>query len=269
MFLHSRVISLAAISKSYQLRQLDLTLVSQSIELSDLLRALKKLESLEKLLLPKAWSAPYRGYETMFCKEWPGKLKEIHLNGVFNEINLTTLRNIPKTATHLWIEQRYELQSASFVSTFLEAAGGHLRFLRFLQRPTSDWSRPMLQAIHTHCRQLEHLSINVELFAARGMDVLQGLKPTPTYSRLDLDYSGIPGFGKRLGWSLRQLVDVLYDNALPSVRKVGIARSLGWTESPEMASQIADIDILLKAMARDDGLDARIPEEEAGVVIFG
>jgi len=53
------------------------------------------------------------------------------------------------------------------------------------------------------------------------------------------------------------------------VRKLGISKKLGWTDKKSDQVTIRDIDDLLKAMAREDGVDAEIGEDEAGVLMFG
>ena len=261
--------SLAALSKCTELQRLDLSLVSQSIQLSDLLRSSQKLEQLKVMKLPKAWTPPYTGYETRYCKNWPPNAKEVHLNGAFYEINLTILCNLPDSATHLWIEQRYELHPASLLSSFLQVKGSKLEFLRLVQRPTRNHTRALLREVHKYCSSLQYLSVNIELFVFHDSNSTEGLLPTPKYSRLDLDYFGVPGFGPSLSWMLTQVVDLLYGDKLPNLRKLGIARSLGWTDSPYHTSQLSDLDDLLKALAREDGDAAQYSEEEAGVVNFG
>ena len=60
-----------------------------------------------------------------------------------------------------------------------------------------------------------------------------------------------------------------YDRGFGRVRKVRVHRRLGWATTEEGKKQVKDVDDLLKALAREDGANAEIKEDDAGVVLFG
>ena len=53
------------------------------------------------------------------------------------------------------------------------------------------------------------------------------------------------------------------------LRKLGVHKKLGWTKTLTDIEGIREIHEFLKALAREDGDDAEISEDDAGVVFFG
>lgn len=62
---------------------------------------------------------------------------------------------------------------------------------------------------------------------------------------------------------------IAYDSGFGRIRKVRVHRKLGWAATEEGNEQVKDLDELLKALAREDGANAKIKEADAGVVLFG
>lgn len=62
---------------------------------------------------------------------------------------------------------------------------------------------------------------------------------------------------------------IAYDSGFGRVRKVRIHRRLAWTATEEKNGKVKDVDELLKALAREDGVNADIKEVDAGVMLFG
>lgn len=62
---------------------------------------------------------------------------------------------------------------------------------------------------------------------------------------------------------------IAYDSGFGRVRKVRVHRRLEWAATEEGREQVKDLDELLKALAREDGANAEVKEDDAGVVFFG
>ena len=59
------------------------------------------------------------------------------------------------------------------------------------------------------------------------------------------------------------------DGGFGRIRKVRVHRRLGWTTTKDGTKQVEELDELLKALAREDGPNAEIKEDDAGIVFFG
>ena len=238
--------------------------------MSDLLRSIQHLDRLVLLYLPRASSyATSKQRVTKLCAIWPTNLRELHLNGGFIESNYIFLQNLPPRLSALWFENCPRL-SLEFVKPFFDAKGAQLDYLR-IGLPARCLSSEIMPSVARNCTYLRHLSVNIEIldncwdgiFFGRGLCF-------SSVERLDLDCLEDHN-DDDLDKYLVGLSDCLHnpDTGLPSLRKLMIHRKLKWAEKKLRLPALAEIDDLLKALAREDDEDAHISEDEAGLGFFG
>lgn len=265
-----RVNCLAALSKCSKLRHLDLQFVSESITMSDLLRSLSGLSKLETLYLPR--SSAYEASRNAVKYDWPSRLRDLHISGGVRDESTLYLSTLPPSVTRLSIGNCPHLSMLS-LRPLLQAKGSQLRYLEIVAPiPALELGHKPLNNVMDMVPNLRHLKISLDFLApifftpsASNPDACQSLR------RLDLDcfdpgecsFITLEQVWQGFDWAEGK------DGKFNKVRKLGISNKLGWADRKSDKATIQEIDELLKAMAREDGVNAEIGEDEAGVLMFG
>ena len=239
--------------------------------MSDLLRSIRGLDKLVLLYLPRAFAyVASKEQTTNQCTTWPANLREVHLNGGFKIDNQSSLKSLPPSVTDLWIEN-CPRPASDFMRLFFDAKGSQLESLHVtLLTRRYFHSMIIFDIIAQSCGNLRSLSVNIELFEnSWGVDVALGTAFSfPCVERLDLKCL-IEHDDEYLDRCLNFISGFLFSEKVPKLRKLLVDRKLRWTGSEVRSRQTAEMNELLKALAREDGERAEIPEDQAGVVFFG
>ena len=236
----------------------------------DLLRSIRDLPKLVLLYLPRAssTSSPHKGRRDIFL-QWPVNLRELHLNGAFNENNGPFLCSIPPSVSHLWIEN-CPRPMPSLVKDVLLAKGPQLEYLRVGLPERKYINSIIISYVTLACENLLHLSVNIEFLSAMWDEHRLGNEGSfDTIEVLDIncreEHDHI-----YLDECVTKISSLLFDGKLPKLRRLLIHRKLRWTDHSEYRTQqVAEMNDLMKALAREEGEGARVLESEAGVIIFG
>ena len=261
---------MAAVSKCHRLEHLDLSFVSESISMFDLLRSTSQLTKLRTFHLPRSASLDtdmkYHCHGGKHHCTWPPNLRKLQISGgIRDEDIMLNLKTIPDTVTSLVIKHAPRLTIYS-IGPFLQNKGDQLRSLEILApipriRDPSDFD-----GLLSNAPNLVYLQISMEFISN---DFMQNfLSNNDSLRRLYIHCLGphrtIRGpFDRSL---LEASAMLAYDN-YTGLRVLGLHRILSWHETHRR--EVSEADEYLKALAREDGPGAAVSEQEAGVVIFG
>lgn len=256
---------LAALSKCSNLRHLDLSFVSESISMTDLLRSTSLLSKLESLHLPRS-SAQDKSRDLMICK-WPATLRELHISGGVHDEALVSLSTLPPSLSSLHIGNCPHLSMVS-IGTILQNKGSQLLHLEIVAPvPALARDHKPLSGYMEYVPNLLHLKISLDFVSRSFLLFENDKKDQYPLRQLDLDCfdpADCDAFSAYDLWAA-----IAYDNGFGRVRKVRVHRRLGWAATEEGKEQVKDLDELLKALAREDGANAEIKEADAGILLFG
>lgn len=237
--------------------------------MSDLLRSIQGLDQLVLLYLPRASSyAASKERTAHTCKTWPPHLRELHLNGGFSNYNLPFLLNIPPSTSELWLTN-CPPPATELIKLFFDEKGPQLQTLHVALPASRHTNSDIMFAISHPCTQVRNLSVNIELI---GDSWKSRYRPTTFYSFPNverLEIGCLEGHDNEFTGYVSDMCAYLYSEELPKLRKLLIHRYLRWTSSEAGSLQVGEMNDLLKALAREDGEDAEIPEHEAGVILYG
>ena len=261
----SRINCLAALSKCTNLRLLDLSFVSESIAISDLLHSTARLPNLEILHLPRS-----SGHETeklITRVAWPTKLRELGISGGLSDESVFFTTALPQSVSSLSIGHCPRLSMLT-IRPLLEMIGPQLHYLE-LVGPMPELEQPYgrLDNAMTWAPNLRHLKISVEfiteqIFAEREHDEVH-------YTSLKILY--LHCFDPAL-CEYMEAADVLtgvFFGQFTGVRIVGIHERLGWRDNEISKNNLSEINTLLRRQAEEEGSEAGVPVEDAGVRFYG
>lgn len=265
-----RINCLAALSKCSNLRHLDLQFVSESIPMSDLLRTLSALSKLDTLHLPR--SSTHEASRDVMRHNWPAKLRDLHISGGVRDESTLCLSTLPPSVTRLSISSCPHLSMLA-IRPLLQEIGAQLQYLEIVAPiPALALGHKPLNGVMDMVPNLRYLKISLDFLgpvfftpSASNPNACQSLR------RLDLDcfdpaecgFITLEQVWQGFDWAEGK------DGKFKTVRKLGISKKLGWAEKKRDKATIEEIDDLLKAMAREDGADAEIGDDQAGVLMFG
>lgn len=238
--------------------------------MTDLLRSLSGLSKLDTLYLPR--SSTYEAKGDIIKYGWPARLQDLHISGGVRDESTLCLSTLPPSVTRLSIGNCPHLSMLS-LRPILQAKGAQLQYLEIMAPiPALELGHKPLNDVMDMVSNLRHLKISLDFLgpifftpSASNPDACQSLR------RLDLDcfdpaecgFITLEQVWQGFDWAEGK------DGKFNKVRKLGISNKLGWTVRKSDQATIQEIDELLKAMAREDGPDAEVAEDEAGVLMFG
>lgn len=253
------------LSKCRNLRQLDLSLVTENVSLPRLLQSIRKLERLKQLSIrcknPVA--------DDSSCVVWPPRLEALRVTGLFNDIVLDQLTSLPESLKSLTLYACPRLTLLP-VKSLTQALGCSLELLYIGPLGPQSGREDLIQWLEylPHLRQLhacESWSFIPEDFSHLSTSKLSTGNSHPLEC-LELDCSRLMGmYGYEWNEAQYELLWNLVDEGF-----LGNLRNVKWyhrrdANMPKHVSRaIGELDELLRALAREDGENARISEEDAG-----
>jgi len=266
-----RINALAALSRCSKLRYLDLSLVSERIPQSDLCRSLSMIKGLESLGYPRSGSTDAR----TFLGTVTIGLKDVHVNGglqdglLLHAINKRLSKQIePLSLTRLTIGNCPKL-SKDGVWAIVEHYSINLEYLKIGNHMTSLRNDP-LDGILEILGSLRHLSIPVDYITGFFFGGNWGKSKENPYLLETVELDCIwPAGNQAEAINSDVIWDAVADGAFGRLRRVTLARRLEMPVVTGLGENSEELNQLLKALAREDGSQARYSEDQAGVRIFG
>lgn len=260
-----RVNALAALSKCQNLRHLDLSWVSEELAAPNLSRSVKGLANLEYLALPRAGKISANGILGSISTT----LQELHVNATILNDDLIDCSSTSRSLSL----KRLEMQNCSEIdSSCFAFLLGHLPRLEVLKMRlnrsrtiglTTDDS--ILSLDHVRHLQIPVDFIHWEFFEGRGIRSREN--PCPIVA-IELDYVQ-PILNPEWTIDSDTIWLAVTEGPFPHLRRVGLHRKLERGSNYGLSDSTEELSQLLKALAREDGEKASIPEDFAGVYIFG
>ena len=153
------------------------------------------------------------------------------------------------------------------INNILKNKGSQLHHLEIIAPiPALAREHKPLNSYMIHLPNLLYLKISVDFISPSFLLLDKDKKDLYPLQQLDLDCFDPADCDL---FTAADLWCALCDEGLGIVRKVRVHRRLGWTATKEGKKRMNDVDELLKALAREDGVNAAIDETEAGVILFG
>ncbi|THZ66865.1 hypothetical protein D6C86_01158 [Aureobasidium pullulans] len=248
--------SFAALSKSHNLRSLDLSLVSEAQPLDKLFSSLRSLKHLERLRFPRSSGF---GAKTVDPDSiiWPPALKDLYLSGGIDANFLYGIVHFPPSLERLTIEHCPQAKSHAIraLLTTLSRARLPLKSLSLSHLPRLGISS--LDPVLGLFPDLEELSVSVDYItpAIFNPDFQEWQsEDTPNFTNhklrtLAFTNSGNPGVDDK--FSPIDVLLTLDEGSFPNLRKVRIARSLGWERGETRDETEALIDRLVELGTKD------------------
>ena len=197
---------------------------------------------------------------------WPANLRELHISGGIHDEPLVSLSTLPPTLSSLSIGNCPHLSMLS-IGNILKNKGSQLRHLEIVAPiPSLAQDHKPLSSYMIHLPNLLHLKISLDFISPSFLLLEQDREDLYPLRQLDLDCFDPADCD---AFTATDLWCAICDEGFGRVRKVRVHRRLGWTATKEGNKRIKDVDELLKALAREDGANVAIDENEAGVVLFG
>ncbi|KAI9819126.1 MAG: hypothetical protein M1827_007282 [Pycnora praestabilis] len=238
----------AALSKCSHLRHLDLSLISESIALSDLFHTIKSLSRLKSLRFPR--SSNYdRGFTASNCT-WPPTLEFLHLAGGISNKFLCDIENISPSFTSLTMDHCTFASPSSTISLLCNLSNQvtHLKITYNMPSLTPE----SLDNLLLYCPHLLNLSVAIDFISPHFFDEDSIAQPFPhPLSALELDCTGNAGLERTIDPEDIFLA-ISDDGPLASLRRVRVSKRLGWQNDPEMKDHMEDLASLLDAKEDED-----------------
>ena len=261
-----RINCLAALSKCTNLRFLDLSFVSESIDISDLLHSTASLPKLEILHLPR--SSGHETYKRIIRGvAWPTKLRELRISGGLSDEFVSFITALPQSVSSLSIGNCPRLSMLT-IRPLLEIRGPQLRHLEIVAPiPALGVTFGPLDNVMKWAPNLRYLKISVEflteaLFAERDHDESH-YKSLKTLYLHCFDPTQCEDLGAA------NVLAGIFFGKLEGVRILGIHERLGWRDNERSREALWEINTLLRAQAEEEGPEADIPVDDAGIRFYG
>ena len=157
-----------------------------------------------------------------------------------------------------------------FISPLLNQIGSQLQYLEIVAPlPGLRLGHGLLTNITDLAPNLHHLKISLDFVGPLFFTAGESGQPECKFlTRLDLDCFEP---AECVDFSPERIADTIVgmEGKFSKLRRLGVHRKLGWMNTKNGTEGMAEIDELLKALAREDGPNAEISEDDAGVAFFG
>ena len=261
----SSINCLAALSKCTNLRLLDLSFLSESPALSDLLHSTASLPKLEILHLPR--SSGHETGRTTSLYHWPNKLRELHISGGISDESVLLLPDLPQSVSSLCIGHCPRL-SMLIICPLLEVSGPQLQYLEIVAPiPMLGVYTGVLDNVMEWAPNLRHLKISADFISERIFAMCDDDKLHHKSLKTLYLHCFDPNESDELGAAHVSLG--IFFGKFTSVRILGIHERLGWRDSEASKDALMEINTLLKRQAEEDGPKAKISVDDAGIRFFG
>ncbi|KAL8925863.1 MAG: hypothetical protein Q9172_002067 [Xanthocarpia lactea] len=258
---------LAALSKCQFLRQVDLYHVSVNLGLQQLLRSVSKLSRLEKLSV--RCKLDYDSDRGPLNVVWPAKLKSLHFSAPINDNELPIFKSFPKSLTSLTLHNCPRLSVMSFAKLMVDF-GDVLESFQFGPRISHSLEYTYLAHWLEHAPKLRRLSMPANSSSIRtGHETLEQVRysaqnPHPL-EYLEFDCTTFDSQGQEIDYEDIWLA--IAEGYLGHVRRLCFRHQVNVQPWKTNKRVLQDLDDLLRALAREDGENAKTKEEDAGVYV--
>ncbi|KAF8244639.1 hypothetical protein K440DRAFT_609075 [Wilcoxina mikolae CBS 423.85] len=242
---------IVALGHCQRLRVLDLSLVSQSVNLDELFRHICDLPHLKTLNFPR--SSVLAPPETKFL--WPKKLEQFSLSGAILDYFETGL---PESLHSLHISHCPFTKQISILC-LLSSLSPQLTTLS-LSYPMPCLPFNAMDNVLNFCPNLTYLLVAVDYISSHFFDE-ENIPPRHPLRRLVLDSSGNPGVEHKVGPN--DVFIAVAEDRLPALRVVRVSKRLKWVSRERR--DVEDLVEMLEAKAREAGEE----NQPAGVWEYG
>ena len=261
----SRINALAALSKCTNLRLLDLSFVSESPAMSNLLHSMASLAKLEVLHLPR--SSGHETYRGIARHPWPSKLRELHISGGLSDESVFYIADLPQSVSSLSIGHCPRL-SMFTICPLLETSGPQLHYLEVVAPiPMLGVYPGVLDDLMEWAPNLRHLKISTDFISERIFATCDDAELHHKSLRTLYLHCFDPTESDEL--AAVHVLNGIFFGKLTSVRILGIHERLGWRDNEGGREALMEIHTLLKVQAQEEGPEAEIPVDDAGIRFFG
>ncbi|KAK9488796.1 hypothetical protein V1527DRAFT_456243 [Lipomyces starkeyi] len=222
---------LVSVRQCGRLRVLDLSLVSETVDLRELFLAIRNLQKLTVLHFPRS---------SVFCVDfeddlWPPNLSQLGLAGGISDDFLSQTR-FPHTIKTLSMAHCPFVKTDS-VRSLCHRLGPSLTSLRVLF-PLPALSYNSLDATLKFCPSLRKLVVSTDYITHRLLSAENVSNPHPL-EMLDLDCSGMLGQSRKI--QADDIALAVLEGRLPKLRIVRASIKLGWTKDDEEVSELIEV----------------------------
>lgn len=218
-FGYSPMISL---SSCLRLKFLDLSLVSETLDLPQLFKTIQQFHDLEVLLFPR--SSIKCNDDAQIC--WPPNLRQLGLSGGFPSLFLETT-DFPPSLTQLYISNCPYMTTES-LNSLLGRIGRQLVYLS-LTYPIPNLNQSALDFVFLQCPNLVTLQVSVDYMSNAALDP-DSIPEGHSLRNLLIRSSGLMGHSDKI----RPSDVLLATESLTSLRRISVSLLLGW--NPENSS---------------------------------
>lgn len=264
-----RINCLAALSKCQYLRQLNLSLVTESIALPQLLHSIAKLPCLEALSIRCKDDVAGKSADVT----WPPRLKALEVSGTLTDEALAYLHLLPDSLTSFTIYNAPRVSPTS-LKALIGVLGHDLEYLhvgpRTLEHGSeriSEWllCLPKLKQLRL-CQPSFYFGYELDIpdrhspiYNAHNLHPLERLELDCRALGSSSDHDPESNYGGIFG-----LVD---DGYLGRLRQVTYVQSSDAGLTRYDRQIVHELDDFLRALAREDGENASIKENQAGAKV--
>ncbi|KAL8800224.1 MAG: hypothetical protein Q9223_007341 [Gallowayella weberi] len=259
---------LAALSKCRHLRKLDLSYVSESLALSHLLHSVSKLPQLEELFVRCMVDHNYVAEPSNV--QWPPRLKNLQFSGPIHDFDVGIFSTLPKSTTSLTVHHCPRLTIQAFRRILINFNTA-LEFFQF----GPGTSNVMMCINLVHClecapklRRLVMPATTYSIWTRGYPDVparYDALNPHPL-EHLTFDCTALDRRGMQVDYE--DIWSAIAEGYLGRVRRLGFCHQANVQPWRTGKRALQDLDDLLRALAREDGANASVKEEDAGVYVY-
>ncbi|KAK9449637.1 uncharacterized protein V1518DRAFT_414267 [Limtongia smithiae] len=223
---------LVSVRQCSRLRVLDLSLVSETVDLRELFLAIRNLQNLTILNFPRS---------SVFCVDfsddlWPPNLTQLGLAGGISNGFLSTAA-FPKTIKSLSLAYCPFIKADAVKILLCEHLGQSLTSLRAVF-PMPALSYNALDSVLRLCPSLRKLVVSTDYITHKLVSTDYVTTPHPL-EILELDCSGMLGQSRKI--QADDIALAILEGRLPKLRIVRASIKLGWTNEDEEVSELIDV----------------------------
>lgn len=219
------------------IENLDLGLVSETVDLRELFGAIKGASQLQRLEFPRS---------SVFCSDydfsWPKNLKHLGLSGGISNEFLNVTR-FPSTITYLSLSH-CPFITAESLRSLMRKLGEHLITLHVLY-PLPALRPNALDSALRLCPKLINFTVSVDYITRHLFEL--GNLPTDKFGRpvahclrnLTLDSSGLLGQGHKI--EADDISLAILEDKIPDLVNVRISNRLGWNPNIEEIKELVEV----------------------------
>lgn len=255
---------LAALSKCTNLRLLDLSFVSESIAIWDLLHSTASLP-IEILHLPR--SSGHGTNKSITRVAWPTKLRELRISGGLSDEFVFYITALPPSVSSLSIGNCPRL-SLLTIRPLLELRGPQLHYLEIVAPiPALGVTFAPLDKVMDWAPNLRHLKISVEFITEQIFAMCDDVELHHKSLKSLYLHCFDPTQCGDLGAA--HVATGIFFGKFTSIKILGVHERLGWRDNDRSIQALEEIHVLLRRQAEEEVSEADVPVGDAGIRFYG